>query len=65
MKNPDMLGKMMNNPKVKEMMDGVSGGGGLPDMSSMMNDANFAEMAKNFMKDAGGSGRSPGPSDSK
>ncbi|KAF8458999.1 hypothetical protein BGX38DRAFT_1150997 [Terfezia claveryi] len=65
MKNPDMLGKMMNNPKVKEMMDGVSGGGGLPDMSSMMNDANFAEMAKNFIGGAGGSGRSPGPSDSK
>ena len=46
MKNPDMLGKMMNNPKVKEMMDGVSGGsgGGLPDMNSLMNDPSIAEM---------------------
>ncbi|KAF8422050.1 hsc70 cochaperone, partial [Tirmania nivea] len=44
MKNPDMLGKMMSNPKVKEMMDGVSGGsGGLPDMSSLMSDPSIAE----------------------
>ncbi|KAI5808705.1 glutamine-rich cytoplasmic protein [Peziza echinospora] len=63
MKNPDMIGKMMNNPKVKEMMDGVGGGsgaggsggrgGGLPDLGSLMSDPSIAEMAKNLM---GGSG---------
>lgn len=63
MKNPDMLGKMMNNPRVKEMMDGVGGGGGgLPDMSSLMGDPSIAELAKSFM---GGAGGAPGASDSK
>ncbi|KAF8474757.1 hypothetical protein BDZ91DRAFT_690460 [Kalaharituber pfeilii] len=56
MKNPDLIGKMMNNPKLKEMMDGVGGGGGLPDMSKLMSDPTIAEMAKNFMGGAGPSG---------
>ena len=47
MKNPDLVGKMMNNPKLKEMMDGVGGGdgaGGLPDLGSLMSDPSIAEM---------------------
>lgn len=56
MKNPDLVGKMMNNPKMKEMMDGVGGGGGLPDMSKLMSDPSIAEMAKSFM----GGGKPPG-----
>jgi len=48
MKNPEMLSKMMNNPKLKEMMDGVSGGR-LPDMSQLMSDPSISDMAKNFM----------------
>jgi len=46
MKNPGMLGEMMNNPRVKEMMDSVGGGsgGGLPDMAGLMNDPSIAEL---------------------
>ena len=46
MSNPGMMQNIMNNPKLKEMMEGAggSGGGGLPDMSSLMSDPSIAEM---------------------
>lgn len=50
MSNPEMLQGMMNNPRVREMADRFGGGGaggqggGMPDLSAMMNDPNIAEM---------------------
>ena len=54
MSNPDMIGNLMNNPKVKQMMEGFggpggaggegSGGGGVPDMSTLMSDPSIADM---------------------
>lgn len=48
MKNPEMMNNLLNNPRLKEMMDGVGGGsggsGGLPDMSKLMSDPTIAEM---------------------
>jgi len=53
MSNPGLMQNLMNNPRLKEMMDGVGGGGGMPDMSSLMSDPTIAEMAKNLMGGAG------------
>jgi len=36
---------------------GAPGGGGMPDLASLMQDPSIAEMAKNFM---GGAGGAPG-----
>jgi small glutamine-rich tetratricopeptide repeat-containing protein alpha len=54
MSNPEMMGNLMNNPRLREMASnfggggggegGGSGGGGMPDMSSLMNDPSIAEM---------------------
>lgn len=39
---------MMNNPMIKQMMDGMSGGGGMPDMSKLMADPQMRAMAEQF-----------------
>jgi len=54
MSNPDMMNNILNNPQLKNMAgkfggnNGGSGsggtGGGMPDMSALMNDPNIAEM---------------------
>lgn len=50
MSNPDMMNNIMNNPRLREMAGQFGGGGqggqggGMPDLSSMMNDPNIAEM---------------------
>ena len=41
MQNPEALSGLMNNPRIAEMMQGMQGGGGIPDASQlrgMMND---------------------------
>ncbi|KAJ5946630.1 hypothetical protein N7454_003469 [Penicillium verhagenii] len=58
MSNPDMLGNLMSNPRLRQMAEGLGqGGGGMPDMSSLMSDPSIAEMARNMM---GGAGRGAG-----
>ncbi len=45
MQNPEALSGLMNNPRIAELMQGVQGGGGMPDMSQlrgMMNDPAIA-----------------------
>lgn len=44
MSNPGMMGELMNNPKLKEMMEGAGNGGGMPDIGSLMSDPSIAEM---------------------
>lgn len=60
MQNPDMMNNIMNNPRLREMAGQFGGGGGqgagnsaggaggqgggMPDLASMMNDPNIAEM---------------------
>ena len=49
MSNPDMMNYLMNNPRLREMAQnlgggGEGGGGGMPDLSSLMQDPNIAEM---------------------
>lgn len=54
MSNPDMMNNLMNNPRLRDLASGVAGGagrggaeggaGGMPDLSSLMNDPNIAEM---------------------
>ncbi|KAJ5630761.1 Small glutamine-rich tetratricopeptide repeat-containing protein 2 [Penicillium longicatenatum] len=58
MSNPDMLGNLMNNPRLRQMAEGFGQGGGMPDMSSLMSDPSLAEMARNMM--GGGAGRGAG-----
>ncbi|KAJ6036203.1 Small glutamine-rich tetratricopeptide repeat-containing protein 2 [Penicillium herquei] len=55
MSNPDMLGNLMNNPRLRQMAESFGQGGGMPDMSSLMSDPNIADMARNMM--GGGAGR--------
>ncbi|KAL9106753.1 MAG: hypothetical protein Q9227_008252 [Pyrenula ochraceoflavens] len=62
MSNPDQLRNLMSNPQVQNMMNGLrgggeGGGGGMPDLGSLMNDPSMREMAQNFM---GGMGRGAG-----
>ena len=71
MSNPDAMNDIMNNPQVRQMAeqfglggagDGAGGGagrgaGGMPDLASMMNDPNIAEMARSFMGRGRGAGR--------
>ncbi|KAK4040229.1 hypothetical protein C8A01DRAFT_35743 [Parachaetomium inaequale] len=57
MSNPDMMANLMNNPRLREMADSFGrggGGGGMPDIGSLMSDPSVAEMARNLM---GGAGR--------
>lgn len=44
MSNPDMMGMLMNNPKLREMANQFSSGGGMPDMSTLMSDPSIADM---------------------
>ena len=46
MSNPEMMNNIMNNPQLRDMANrfGSGGGGGMPDMSQLMNDPNIAEM---------------------
>jgi small glutamine-rich tetratricopeptide repeat-containing protein alpha len=51
MSNPDMMNNIMNNPRLREMAGqfggagrGEGGGGGMPNLSEMMNDPAIAEM---------------------
>jgi len=64
MSNPEMMGNLLNNPKLRQMAEsfggagagagrGAGGGGGMPDIASLMADPTIAEMAKNLI----GSGR--------
>lgn len=42
MSNPDLMGKIMNNPNLKNMMNGAGGSGGMPDIGSLMSDPTIA-----------------------
>ncbi|KAF2797182.1 TPR-like protein [Melanomma pulvis-pyrius CBS 109.77] len=53
MSNPDMMNNLMSNPQIAQMAErfGVggaagrgAGGGGMPDLASLMNDPNIADM---------------------
>ena len=56
MSNPDMMGNIMNNPRLRQMAESFggsgggdgggrgSGGGGMPDLSTLMQDPSIAEM---------------------
>jgi small glutamine-rich tetratricopeptide repeat-containing protein alpha len=44
MNNPDMMNNLMSNPRLRDMASQLSGGGGMPDLGSMMNDPSIAEM---------------------
>lgn len=50
MSNPELMSGLMNNPRLRNMMDSVGGGGGggggggMPDLSSLMQDPSIAEM---------------------
>jgi small glutamine-rich tetratricopeptide repeat-containing protein alpha len=47
MQNPEALSGLMSNPRIAEMMQGMQGGGGMPDMSQlrgMMNDPAIANL---------------------
>ncbi|KAF4585384.1 TPR Domain containing protein [Ophiocordyceps camponoti-floridani] len=53
MSNPDLMSSLMSNPRLREMADsfgaGGAGGGGMPDIGSLMSDPNIADMARNLM----------------
>jgi small glutamine-rich tetratricopeptide repeat-containing protein alpha len=61
MSNPDLMGNLMSNPRLRDMANQFSGGGGMPDLGSLMSDPSIAEMAKNMMGGAGGPGGPGGP----
>lgn len=54
MQNPEAIQGLMSNPRVQQMMQGIQGGGGgegggrgrggMPDLSSLMNDPNIANL---------------------
>lgn len=52
MSNPDMLNNLMNNPRLRGMMDSMGGGGGgegrggggMPDLASLMQDPTIADL---------------------
>ncbi|KAL0936296.1 hsc70 cochaperone [Colletotrichum truncatum] len=56
MSNPELMGNLMGNPRLREMADRFGSGGGMPDINSLMSDPNIAEMARNMM----GGGGAPG-----
>ncbi|KAJ2900778.1 hypothetical protein MKZ38_002216 [Zalerion maritima] len=60
MSNPDMMGQLMTNPRLREMANSFSQGGGLPDMSQLMNDPNIAEIAQSLMGGGGPNAGGPG-----
>lgn len=66
MSNPQLMQGLMNNPRLRDMMESVNGGGGgaggagspggMPDLSALMSDPSIAEMARNFMGGGAGGG---------
>lgn len=44
MSNPELMGNLMGNPRLREMADRFGGGGGMPDLNSLMSDPSIAEM---------------------
>ncbi|TDZ21856.1 Small glutamine-rich tetratricopeptide repeat-containing protein 2 [Colletotrichum orbiculare MAFF 240422] len=56
MSNPELMGNLMGNPRLREMADRFGSGGGMPDLNSLMSDPNIADMARNMM----GGGGAPG-----
>ncbi|KAL2066846.1 hypothetical protein VTL71DRAFT_1270 [Oculimacula yallundae] len=76
MSNPDMMENLMSNPRIRDMASQFggaggapggapggrgAGGGGMPDLASLMQDPSIAEMARNMMGGgAGGAGRGAG-----
>ncbi|KAJ5637632.1 Small glutamine-rich tetratricopeptide repeat-containing protein 2 [Penicillium lividum] len=58
MSNPDMLGNLMSNPRLRQMAESFGQGGGMPDMSGLMSDPAMQDMARNMM--GGGAGRGAG-----
>jgi small glutamine-rich tetratricopeptide repeat-containing protein alpha len=44
MSNPDLMGSLMNNPRLRDMANQFSSGGGMPDLNSLMSDPNIADM---------------------
>lgn len=44
MNNPEMMSSLMGNPRLREMANQMGAGGGMPDISAMMNDPTIAEM---------------------
>ncbi|GAB0135084.1 hypothetical protein EsDP_00003435 [Epichloe bromicola] len=59
MSNPDLMGNLMSNPRLREMANQFSSGGGMPDLNSLMSDPNIADMARNMMG-GGAPGNAPG-----
>ncbi|KEY69912.1 hypothetical protein S7711_09012 [Stachybotrys chartarum IBT 7711] len=60
MSNPDLMGSLMNNPRLRDMANQFSSGGGMPDLNSLMSDPNIAEMARNMMGGGGPGAGDPG-----
>ncbi|KAG5953688.1 hypothetical protein E4U53_003675 [Claviceps sorghi] len=60
MSNPDLMGNLMSNPRLREMASQFSSGGGMPDLNSLMSDPNIADMARNMMGGGGAPGGAPG-----
>ncbi|KAK6221060.1 Small glutamine-rich tetratricopeptide repeat-containing protein 2 [Pestalotiopsis sp. IQ-011] len=65
MSNPDMMNNILQNPRLRQMAEqfggsGNTGGGGMPDVASLMQDPSIAEMARNFMGGNGGAGGAGG-----
>jgi small glutamine-rich tetratricopeptide repeat-containing protein alpha len=44
MSNPDLMNNLMSNPRLREMADRYSTGGGMPDLNSLMSDPQIGEM---------------------
>ncbi|PHH92204.1 hypothetical protein CDD83_8493 [Cordyceps sp. RAO-2017] len=44
MSNPDLMGNLMSNPRLREMASQISSGGGMPDFNSLMSDPNIADI---------------------
>ncbi|KAF4975704.1 hypothetical protein FZEAL_7544 [Fusarium zealandicum] len=60
MSNPDLMGNLMSNPRLREMADRYGSGGGMPDLNSLMSDPQIGEMARSMMGGgAGGAGGNP------
>ncbi|KAK5693949.1 Small glutamine-rich tetratricopeptide repeat-containing protein 2 [Elasticomyces elasticus] len=75
MSNPEMMGNLMNNPQLRNMMggggapaaggEGGAGGagagrGGMPDIGALLQNPAIADMARQFMGGAGGAGGGAG-----
>ncbi|KAJ3520899.1 hypothetical protein NM208_g13530 [Fusarium decemcellulare] len=58
MSNPDLMNNLMSNPRLREMADRYSSGGGMPDLNSLMSDPQIGEMARSMMG-GGGAGGNP------